>query len=151
MSSSADRIEVFSGIQRRRRYSVDEKLAVLAEAAQPGMTISYIARRHGISPSLVFGWRRRMTEGGKEAVRADDEVVAREQVRALEKRIRELERVLGKKTLENEILREALKVAHEKNSSRICRRYPKGIRREAGRLGVAGLAFATHGAIAART
>jgi transposase len=78
------------------------------------MTISYIARRHGISPSLVFGWRRRMTEGGKEAVRADDEVVAREQVRALEKRIRELERVLGKKTLENEILREALKVAHEK-------------------------------------
>jgi transposase len=93
---------------------VDQKLAVLAEATEPGMTISYIAHRHGISPSLVFGWRRRMTEGGKEAVRADDEVVAREQVRALEKRIRELERVLGKKTLENEILREALKVAHEK-------------------------------------
>jgi len=89
-------------------------LAVLAEAAQPGMSISYVARRHGISPSLLFGWRRRMTEGGKEAVRADDEVVASAQLRALEKRIRELERVLGKKTLENEILREALKVAHEK-------------------------------------
>jgi transposase len=113
MSSSADRVEVFSAIQRRRRYSVDQKLAVLAEAAQPGMSISYVARRHGISPSLVFGWRRRMTEGGKEAVRADDEVVASAQVRALEKRIRELERVLGKKTLENEILREALKVAQE--------------------------------------
>ena len=54
-----------------------------------------------------------MTEGGKEAVRADDEVVASAEVRALEKRIRELERVLGKKTLENEILREAVKVAHE--------------------------------------
>jgi transposase len=114
MSSSADRVEVFSAIQRRRRYSVDQKLAVLAEAAQPGMTISYVARRHGISPSLIFGWRRRMTEGGKEAVRADDAVVASAEVRALEKRIRELERVLGKKTLENEILREALKVAHEK-------------------------------------
>ena len=107
-------MEVFSAIQRRRRYSVDQKLAVLAEAAQPGMSISYVARRHGISPSLLFGWRRRMTEGGKEAVRADDEVVASAQLRALEKRIRELERVLGKKTLENEILREALKVAHEK-------------------------------------
>jgi transposase len=114
MSSSTDRVEVFSAIQRRRRYSVDQKLAVLAEAAQPGMSISYVARRHGISPSLLFGWRRRMTEGGKEAVRADDEVVASTQVRALEKRIRELERVLGKKTLENEILREALKVAQEK-------------------------------------
>jgi transposase len=55
-----------------------------------------------------------MTEGGKEAVRADDAVVASSEVRALEKRIRELERVLGKKTLENEILREALKIAHEK-------------------------------------
>lgn len=114
MSSSVDRVEVFSQIQRRRRWSVDQKLAVLAEAAQPGMSISYVARRHGISPSLVFGWRRRMTEGGKEAVRADDEVVARTEVRELQKRIRELERVLGKKTLENEILREALKVAQEK-------------------------------------
>ena len=57
-----------------------------------------------------------MAEGGKEAVRADDEVVAKAEVLALQKRIRELERVLGKKTLENEILREAVKVAHEKNS-----------------------------------
>jgi transposase len=111
---SVDRVEVLASIQRRRRYSLDQKLAVLAEAAQPGMSISYIARRHGISPSLLFGWRRRMSEGGKEAVRVDDEVVGSAEVRALEKRIRELERVLGKKTLENEILREALKVAQEK-------------------------------------
>jgi transposase len=111
---SVDRVEVLASIQRRRRYSLDEKLAVLAEAAQPGMSISYVARRHGMSPSLVFGWRRRMTEGGKEAVRVDDAVVGSAEVRALEKRIRELERVLGKKTLENEILREALKIAQEK-------------------------------------
>lgn len=115
MPNTADRVEVFSGIQRRRRYSLDQKLAVLAEAAQPGMSISYVARRHGISPSLLFGWRRRMTEGGKEAVRVDDEVVPSAEMRALEKRIREFERVLGKKTLENEILREALKIAQEKN------------------------------------
>jgi transposase len=48
MSNSADRVEVFSGVQRRRRYSLDQKLAVLAEASQPGMSISYVARRHGI-------------------------------------------------------------------------------------------------------
>jgi transposase len=114
MSSSVERVEVFAGIQRRRRYTVDQKLAVLQEAAQPGMTISYVGRRHGISPSLIFGWRRRMTEGGKEAIRADDAVVARAEVRALERRIQELERVLGKKTMENEILREAVKIAHEK-------------------------------------
>ena len=114
MSNGVDRVEVLSGIQRRRRYTLDQKMAVLAEAGQPGMSISFVARKHGIAPSLLFGWRRRMTEGGKEAVRADDEVVSREELRAAQKRIRELERVLGKKTLENEILREAVKVAHEK-------------------------------------
>ncbi len=90
-------------------------MAFVQEATQPGMTISYVARRHGIAPSLIFGWRRRMSEGGKEAIRADDEVVSKAQIRALEQQVRELQRVLGKKTLENEILREAVqKVAHEK-------------------------------------
>jgi transposase len=56
-----------------------------------------------------------MSEGGKEAIRADDEVVAKAEVLALKRQIHELQRVLGKKTLENEILREAVKVAHEKN------------------------------------
>jgi transposase len=114
MSLNAERVEIYSGIQRRRRYSVDEKLRIVQEAAQPGITISYVARRHGISPSLLFHWRRRMAEGGKEAVRADEDVVGSSEVKALERRIRELKRVLGKKTLENEILREAVKVAHIK-------------------------------------
>jgi transposase len=53
-----------------------------------------------------------MAEGVKEVVRVDEEVVGSSEVNALEKRIREPEHVLGKKTLENEILREAAKVAH---------------------------------------
>ena len=114
MANGAERVEVFGPIQRRRRYSVEQKLRVLEEAAEPGMTISFVARQHGISPSLLFHWRRRMAEGGKEAVRADDAVVSASEVRALQRRIRELERVLGRKTLENEILREAVKVANEK-------------------------------------
>jgi transposase len=114
MSTNADRVEVFAGIQRRRRYTAEQKMAFVQEAMQPGMTISYVARRHGISASLIFGWRRRMSEGGKEAIRADDEVVAKAEILALQKRVRELERVLGKKTMENEILREAVRLAHEK-------------------------------------
>jgi hypothetical protein len=53
--------------------------------------------------------------GRKRSGWVDEEVVGSSEVKVLEKRIRELERVLGKKTLENEILREAVKVAHEKN------------------------------------
>jgi len=55
-----------------------------------------------------------MADGGKEAIKANDEVVSAAEVRELKKRIRELERVLGRKTLENEILKEAVEIAHEK-------------------------------------
>jgi putative transposase len=55
-----------------------------------------------------------IAQGGKEAVRVDEEVLGSSEIRALEKRIRELERVLGRKTLKNEILWEAVKVAHGK-------------------------------------
>jgi transposase-like protein len=75
---------------------------------QPGMTVSAVARLHGVAPSLLFQWRRRMTEGGQEAVRADEEVVLLSRVRELEGRVRELERLLGRKTRETEILRDAL-------------------------------------------
>ena len=46
-----------------------------------------------------------MNQGGKEAVRADDEVVAASEVRRLEERVRELERLLGRKTMEVEMLK----------------------------------------------
>jgi len=56
-----------------------------------------------------------MVEGGKEAIRVNEEVVGSSEVKVLEKRIRELERVLGKKPGEQDF-REDVKVAHEKNS-----------------------------------
>ena len=50
----------------------------------------------------------------KKAIKADDEVVAKAEILTLQKQVRELQRILGKKTVENEILQEAVKVAHEK-------------------------------------
>ncbi len=55
-----------------------------------------------------------MAEGGQAAVAADEDVVGASQVRDLEKKVRELERLLGKKTMEAEILREALDTARAK-------------------------------------
>jgi hypothetical protein len=55
-----------------------------------------------------------MTEGRHEAVRTDDQVVAAAEARELKRQIRDLERLLGKKTLENEILREAWALAKSK-------------------------------------
>jgi len=114
MSKPIERVEIVTGRERRRRYSAEEKVRLVEESMQPGMTVSAVARLHGVSPSLLFGWRRRMAEGGLEAVKADDDVVAASRVRELETKIRELERLLGRKTMEVEILREALEQARPK-------------------------------------
>lgn len=121
MSKASDvpfsRVEVITSVQRRRRWSVAEKVRLVEEAMQPGMSVSYVARRAGISPSQLFAWKRRMLEGGHAAVEADEDVVAASRVRELEKRVRDLERMLGRKTMENEILKEAIDVARPKKQT----------------------------------
>lgn len=118
MSKSPDgpfsRVEVITSVQRRRRWSTAEKVRLVEEAMQPGMSVSFVARQAGISPSQLFAWKRRMLEGGHAAVQADEDVVGTSRVRDLEKRVRDLERLLGRKTMENEILKEALDVARPK-------------------------------------
>src|SRR5688500_8627532 len=113
-ASDPERVEVVTSVQRRRRWSLSEKLRAVQETTAHGMTVSYIARKYGMAPTLLFKWRRLMAEGGQEAVRAEDQVVSAAEVRDLKRQIRELERLLGKKTLENEILREALALAKSK-------------------------------------
>ena len=58
MSKSSDepcrRVEVITSVQRRRRWSVAEKVRLVEEAMQPGMSVSYVARQAGISPSQLF-------------------------------------------------------------------------------------------------
>ena len=72
------------------------------ESLQPGMSVSYVARRHGVAANLLFRWRRLMREGGGgKAVRSDGPVVSDAEVRRLEERVRGLGRLLGHKTLEN--------------------------------------------------
>jgi transposase len=80
MSDTFSKMEVIGGVACRRRFSTDLKLAVIAETMQPNMSVGYVARRHGLSPS-PYSAGGLMREGGKEAVRADDEVVAASVVR----------------------------------------------------------------------
>ena len=50
--------ELLGRVERRRRFSVEQTLAVLAEAMAPGANISAVARRHGLLPAQVYKWRR---------------------------------------------------------------------------------------------
>lgn len=54
MPNDAKTIEIITGRERRRRYSAEQKLELVEEAMQPGMTVSAVARLHGVSPSLLF-------------------------------------------------------------------------------------------------
>jgi transposase len=52
------RVEVLGGVERRRRWSSDEKMRLIEETLVPGAKVSEVARRNGISASLLFTWRR---------------------------------------------------------------------------------------------
>ncbi|MFC4173420.1 transposase [Microvirga sp. GCM10011540] len=56
------KIEVL-GTERRRRWSLQDKLQIVDETMQLGVTVSEVARRHGLAPSVVFTWRRLAREG----------------------------------------------------------------------------------------
>ena len=114
LKPSTGPIEVITSVQRRRGWSAEEKRAMVEEAEQPGSSVSQVARKYGVNPNQIFNWRTLMREGALSAVRADEEVVAASEVKQLRARIRELERLLGRKTLEVEMLKEALEVAREK-------------------------------------
>ena len=114
MPNDNTRVEIITGRERRRRYTANEKLALVDATMQPGMTVSAVARLNGVSASLLFKWRQLMSQGGQVAVKADEDVVAVSRARELEQRVRELERLLGRKTMEVEVLKEALVAAREK-------------------------------------
>ena len=56
------RLELITGTGRRRRWSTDEKARILVESLRPGANISEVARRNGLSPQQLFGWRREVRE-----------------------------------------------------------------------------------------
>ncbi|WP_172979255.1 transposase [Citrobacter portucalensis] len=84
------RIKVITDEQKHCRYTPKEKARFVALTMQPGYTVSLVARQYGITPSLLFKWKRLISEGGKSAIAAGYEVVSVSEVKALEKKIKQL-------------------------------------------------------------
>jgi transposase len=57
-ATAVRRLEVITGTGRRRRFSEDDKTRIIEETLAPGAVVSEVARRHGLSPQQLFGWRR---------------------------------------------------------------------------------------------
>lgn len=117
--------EIITDGGRRRRWSSSEKLRIVEETLDESASISVVARRNGVAPNLLYRWRRLMLEGGAVAVSGDDDVTCNRAVRQMEDRIRELERQLGRKTLEVEILKEALDKSRSKKLTWRAQSQPK--------------------------
>jgi transposase len=59
------RVEVLDGVERRRRWSHDDKMRIIEETLAPGAKVTEVARRNGIAASVVFAWRRQARTVGK--------------------------------------------------------------------------------------
>ncbi len=114
MTRHTETIEVITRDQRRRRWSVAEKAALVRKTYEPGMSVSLVARQEGVAASLLFTWRKLDRDGALVAVGAGEAVVPASELAAARAEIAKLQRVLGKKTLENEILKEAVEIAASK-------------------------------------
>ncbi|EEW1037079.1 IS3 family transposase, partial [Escherichia coli] len=84
------------------------------QSFEPGMTVSLVARQHGVAASQLFLWRKQYQEGSLTAVAAGEQVVPASELAAAMKQIKELQRLLGKKTMENELLKEAVEYGRGK-------------------------------------
>src|SRR5882724_7989948 len=111
---NTETIEVITRDQRRRRWSLAEKSALVRRTYEAGMSVSLVARQEGVAASLLFQWRKLERQGALMAVSAGEAVVPASELAAARAEIVKLQRVLGKKTLENEILKEAVEYAAEK-------------------------------------
>jgi len=114
MTITKEKIHVVTSVERRRRWAPEEKRAMVQETYQPGLSVSIIARKYGIFPSQLFYWRRLMENGALKGIESREEVVPISELKAMEKRVRELERALGRATLDVEILKEAVRIGRKK-------------------------------------
>jgi transposase len=66
------RIEVITGAERRRKWSAEEKAEIVAESLAEGAVVSDVARRHGLSPQQLFGWRARLRDAVRGSAPSSD-------------------------------------------------------------------------------
>ena len=113
-SATPSRVEVVTSVQRRRRWTPEQKLEIVKQTNDPDSSVSMVARQFGISAAQLFQWRKAYLQGSLMAVGANETVVPASELQEAIRRIKQLEGALGRKTLENEILKEAVDFAKAK-------------------------------------
>jgi transposase len=102
-SATPTRLEVVTSVQRRRRWTPEQKLEIVKQTNEPGSSVSMVARQFGITAAQLFQWRKAYLQGSLIAIGANETVVPAFELQEAMRRIKQLEGALGPKTLENEI------------------------------------------------
>lgn len=98
----------------RKHFSAEQKVAVVRASFEPGVIIAEVARQHDVGVSTLIKWRKLASEGSLMGVKDNDAVVSASEHKKLKKQNEQLQRLLGKKSLQIEILQEAIELAREK-------------------------------------
>ena len=104
-SATPSRVEVVTSVQRRRRWTPEQKLEIVKQTNEPGSSVSMVARQFGITAAQLFQWRKAYLQGSLMEVGCNETVVPASELREAMRRIKQLEGALGRKTFENEILK----------------------------------------------
>lgn len=95
------------GANGKRLFTPDFKREQIGRVTRGEVTLAELSRELQVSPSLVRRWKHLHDTGGHAAVSANEDVVPASELRGAQQRIRELERALGRKVMEVEILQAA--------------------------------------------
>jgi transposase-like protein len=107
MGRSTDRETRLSEQRKKyRSWTAQQKIEIVLAGLRGDRLVKDVCREHEISETLFYGWRDKLLEGGREVLAGKEE---RSGERELRRKIRELERALGRKTYELEIAGEALR------------------------------------------
>ena len=108
------REEVVNSVQRRRHWTPEQKLEIVKQTNEHGNSVSLVAMTNGLSAAQLFQWRKAYLERSLVAMGANETVDPATDLHEAMRRIKQLEGALGRKTLENEILKEAVVFAKVK-------------------------------------
>ena len=106
MGRSTERRSGLSEQRKYRSWTAQQKLEIVLAGLRADVPVKELCRSHGLAETLYYTWREKLLAGGREALAGKDERLGE---RELKKRVRDLERALGRKTYELEIAGEALR------------------------------------------
>lgn len=108
-------------VERKSRqwHSLTRKLEIVRESLVPGVSVAHVARSHGLSLSMLYRWRKAYREMvSTDLTGTSRDAAVDDNVESLRLQVRNLERLLGQRTLEIALLRERLGLGHDHGPER---------------------------------